>query len=73
MAVVLLLWKNGGHVYLEDCLAANCSLGTIDWRGCQIFLCTTYKNGEICIYQITPKYTKWSQNTQNGRKISQMS
>jgi hypothetical protein len=47
-------------------------------QGCQIFLCITYQNGKnipnthkIC--QITTEYTKWHQNTPNGRKIIQMS
>jgi hypothetical protein len=37
-------------------------------QGCQIFLGTTYQNGEK-IYHIRIKYTKWPQNVQNGHKI----
>jgi hypothetical protein len=37
-------------------------------QGCQIFLDTTYQNGGK-IYQMTAKYTKWTYNISNGRKI----
>jgi hypothetical protein len=40
-------------------------------QGCQIFLGTTYQNGEK-IHQITMKYTKCPQNISTGRKIDQM-
>jgi hypothetical protein len=36
-------------------------------QGCQIFLGTTYQNGEKCTK--LPKYTKWTQNIPNGHKI----
>jgi hypothetical protein len=46
-------------------------------QGCQIFLSTTYQNGEHVpkdhkIYQMVTKYTEWSLNIPNGHKIYQM-